>query len=314
MSSSNESVFRSTFRDVVSSFVDQLFTHPDVFNFALTFLTFLIVLLIFVEVGRFMMDGLDFEAIVQSTLMVFITLGLFFYFEPVFDTLHETFDNYGLLMLKVGTGNSDPFYLYKWVNHSFKFMHGEEISLWDMAIGDIIYAGLWYVVSLILQICMYMIGSWAVWNLALGKILGIVFVPMLVHPGTRALFDGWMRFTLGSLFLLVILRAVGVLVALGINAQFKASGIIQCGHVTDFQSCTWQTRNMYAASYVDYGELIVTMIISILLIVSSLGLTASIVGNVGSPSKAASRGLSAVAKGLAKTNVAAAVISKISGK
>lgn len=304
--------FRDSFHNSVNTFVDTLSSHPDIQHFALLLVTTLIVLVYFTEVAKFMLTGFELESVVQSTLMVFVTLSLLGGFTLVFDTLYETLDNLGLLMLKIGTGNSDSFFLSKWVDKSLLYLYGEDTSLWNMSVTDVAYTLLWHVVAFVLQVCMFLIGSWAVWTLALGKILAILFIPFLVHPATRPLFDGWMKFTIGSLLLLVVLRAVGVLVALGLRAQFQAIGLLSCGSA-DFSSCTYGVRQSVgsAMDLGDIGDTMVTMLVAIALVLSAIGIAAAIGGNIASPSKAVSRGVGKMASGLMKSNALSQLIQKI---
>ncbi len=304
--------FRDSFHNSVNTFVDTLSSHPDIQHFALLLVTTLIVLVYFTEVAKFMLTGFELESVVQSTLMVFVTLSLLGGFTLVFDTLYETLDNLGLLMLKIGTGNSDSFFLSKWVDKSLLYLYGEDTSLWNMSVTDVAYTLLWHVVAFVLQVCMFLIGSWAVWTLALGKILAILFIPFLVHPATRPLFDGWMKFTIGSLLLLVVLRAVGVLVALGLRAQFQAIGLLSCGSA-DFSSCTYGVRQSVgsAMDLGDIGDTMVTMLVAIALVLSAIGIAGAIAGNIASPSKAVGRGVGKMASGLMKSNALSQLIQKI---
>ncbi|WP_017187962.1 type IV secretion system protein [Vibrio harveyi] len=305
--------FRDSFHTTINAFVDALSTHSEVHTFALILVTTLIVLVYFTEVSKFMMSGFELESVVQSTLMVFVTLMLLGSFSVVFDTLYETLDNLGLLFLKIGTGNTDSFYLSKWVSKSLTYLYGEDSSIWNMAVGDVIYALLWHATAILLQIGMYLIGSWAVWTLALAKILAILFIPFLAHPATRPLFDGWMKFTIGSLLLLVVLRAVGVLVALGLKAQFHAIGVISCGGSTNFASCSFSARNGFAMSLGDMGDTIITMLVAVALVLASIGITTAIAGNIASPSKAIGRGMSKMAGNIMKSDALSKYIQKSTG-
>ncbi|MGF1894062.1 type IV secretion system protein [Vibrio campbellii] len=305
--------FRDSFHTTINAFVDALSTHPEIHHFTLILVITLIVVVYFTEVAKFTMSGFELEPVVQSTLMVFTTLMLLGSFSVVFDALYETLDNLGLLFLKIGTGNTDSFYLSKWVSKSLTYLYGEDSSIWNMAVGDVIYALLWHVTAMLLQIGMYLIGSWSVWTLALAKILAILFIPFLVHPATRPLFDGWMKFTIGSLLLLVVLRAVGVLVALGLKAQFHSIGLISCAGSTDFASCSFSARNGFAMGAGDLGDTIITMIIAVALVMASIGITTAIAGNIVSPSKAIGRGMGKMTSNVMKSDVLSKYISKSTG-
>ncbi|MGR5299342.1 type IV secretion system protein [Vibrio mediterranei] len=310
---SADTVFRGTFMQVVNEFVDRVMVHPDITQFSFSLLIFLCVLLFFVEVGRFMLIGFEPEPIIQTTLMVMVSLIFYQTHSSVFDVMLETFDNFGLLILKIGTGSSDPMFLFKWVNHALAGMYGEEISWWDFSVGDVLIYAVWQLIAIILQLVMYFIGSWAIWCLFLAKVLSPLFVPMLVHPVTRPFFDGWLKFTLGSLLLLVLVRAAGVLAALAIKAQFLASGVLQCGASDTVSNCISIGERRVLMGVADYTDLIVTMVLAIAIVLSSIKLSSTLVGGVQSPSAAVSKGASKLSGQAMKSNMMLNVMKKFSG-
>ncbi|MBB1313447.1 type IV secretion system protein [Aliivibrio sp. SR45-2] len=294
---SASSSFRDMFAQDITVFVDTLLNNSQISAFTWSLFIVLVVIVYFTEWAKFMLDGFDLESAVNATIMVFVSLLLFTSYQVAFDNAVALFDELGLIIQEVATGHRDPFFLFKWVTHAFNSMYNEDVSIFMMPVGDVIYAALWYLVAIILQLVMFAISSWAVWTLALAKILGVLFIPLLIHPATRNLFDGWFRFTLGSLFLLIVLRATGSLVALAIKAQFSSIGAIVCGDSTDFSSCgsTDRVVNM-AMNGADNIDVLVTGILSIILVVSSLTITTALVGAVASPSRGASSGASKLTK------------------
>ncbi|MCY9828838.1 type IV secretion system protein [Vibrio chagasii] len=303
---SADTVFRQTFLADVTQFITQVMSDPVIEQASFGLLIFLCGILYFQEVARFMLFGFEPEKIAQSTLMVLIVLSAYPFYSSAFDVLFEGFDDLGLRLLELGIGSRDPMFLFKWVSYALAGMYGEEVSLWDMSLGDVMIYFLWVGISFLLVLAMYFIGAWAVWSLLLAKILGVFFFPMLVHPATRSLFDGWMRFTFGSLLLLVVVRAAGVLAAIAIKAQFTASGVLQCPSGLVAQ-CTELGGREGVHGANDYMDLLVTMILAVAIVVSSMGLTSSIAGSVSSPSAAVGRGV----KGLTDKVASKAASSKI---
>lgn len=281
--SSPDSVFRQTFSTVVHEFVDRVMTNPEMASFSLALLVTLCVVLIFTEIARFMLIGWEPESIIQCALTVFLSASLYFSYNAIFDVLFETMDNVGLLIFQIGTGTRDSMFLFKLINNALLSMYQEEVSLWDLSIGDVFIWGVWQLIGLILTLVLFLIGSWAVWCLFLAKVLGLIFVPMVAHPLTRPFFDGWLKFTLGSLVLLVVVRASGVLAGLAIQAQFKASGLLQCGGDL-LTSCLAVGGRRAGFSPADNMELMVTMVLSILIVVSSISLSSALTASVVSPS------------------------------
>lgn len=294
---SASSSFRDMFAQDITVFVDTLLNNSQISAFTWSLFIVLVVIVYFTEVAKFMLDGFDLESAVNATIMVFVSLLLFTSYQIAFDNTVALFDELGLTIQEVATGHRDPFFLFKWVTHAFNSMYNEDVSIFMMPVGDVIYALLWYLVALILQLVMFAISAWAVWTLALAKILGVLFIPLLIHPATRNLFDGWFRLTLGSLFLLIVLRTSGALVALAIKSQFSSIGAIVCGDSTDFASCSSTDRvTNLAMAGADNIDVLVTGILSIVLVVSSVAFTAALVGAVASPSRGASSGASKLTK------------------
>ncbi|MDD1829034.1 type IV secretion system protein [Photobacterium sp. ZSDE20] len=299
---SADSVFRQTFSTVVHEFVDKVMNNPDMMSFSVSLLVTLCVVLIFTEIARFMLIGWEPESIIQCTLTVFLSASIYFSYNAIFDVLFETMDNVGLLILQIGTGTRDSMFLFKLINHALDGIYQEEVSLWDVSIGDAFMYAIWQLIGILLSIALFLVGSWAVWCLFLAKILGLIFVPMVAHPITRPFFDGWLKFTLGSLVLLVVVRAAGVLAGLAIQAQFTVSGLLQCsgGKVTSCLSKGGARDVPFSPT--DSLELLVTMVLSVLIVLSSISLSSALTASVVSPSgtRAMSKGGMKLAKLLSK--------------
>ncbi|EGU37246.1 type IV secretion system protein [Vibrio scophthalmi] len=313
MSKSND-IFRDNFATYINEFVEALMANSEMNSFLIMFATFLIVVLAFIEISKFMLIGFELESVAQSILMVFFTLILMKGFPAAFDVAHQTFDKLGLLILRIGTGNEDVFFLSKWINKYLNYINGgEDSSILSMSVLDVVFALIWQLIALLLQAAMFLVATWATWTLALAKMIGLFFIPCLILPATRPLFDGWMQFTVASLLLLVILRAVGVLVALSIKAQFVSIGLLTCQNGQAWESCTVVQRAGFGLSIGQLIGLIVSMAIAILLVAASIGITGQIAGGITSPSKSISKGMGNMAGKMAGS-VTGKALSKIFSK
>ncbi|MGL6262132.1 hypothetical protein [Vibrio sp. WXL103] len=286
---STTTVYREAFTHSINLYIDDLVNHPEIGNFTLILTAVFVLILFFLEVSKFMLTGFELESHIQSAFMVFFTLAFLKGFPTAFDIAYETLDNLGLLFLKVGTGNTDPFFLSKFVSKTLAYINPPDTSIFNMAASDLLLAGVWWIVSMLLQLVMMLVAAWATWTLALGKMLGVLFIPMLILPATRPVFDGWLKFVVGSLMLLVTLRAAGVLVGLGFRAQYIAVGVLNCTG-TGFNTCTFVAKGSASVAMRYWSELIVTMVIGIALVISCIGITQAMVGGAASPSKAVGRG------------------------
>ncbi|WP_234497881.1 type IV secretion system protein [Vibrio maritimus] len=299
----NNSLFLTEFFATVSHFIGQLSAHPDWAFFIRALLVTLVVIVFFTEVAKFMLTGLDVPSIVQSSLMVIATLLLWVNYDTVFSISHAFFDEVGLTILDVGTGNRDGFFLSKYFFHALNQIYVEDLSIFQMTMASMVMAILWELTTSILHLLMWLVGAWGVLLVAMAKMIGPLFVPLLAHPATRPFFDGWFRFTLGALMLLILLRAAGVIAALAFKAQLTVSKLLDCGSSLDFSGCRQDNPTLSAVPLEDanigISDMLIMMVLCMILILSVLGITKELVGGVASPSKALNRGAGQMAAKLA---------------
>lgn len=285
---------RNVFENTVTDYVQTILAgNNDVFDFSMLLIMTLVMILAFQEIAIFMMDGLDMERIASAVIMVFATLGIWMVYPTFVDVLWEAGEGLSLSFQEIATGNRDPMFLSKWMTHTLSRLLTEDISLWTAAIDTLLLTVGWSITSLLLQFVMYMVGMWAVWGLTLAKVIGVIFVPFLILPQTRSLFDGWLRFLVGFLVLLIILRITGVLAALTMQAQFESIGLACHNHA---QLCIGTSVLTGSGNDFDRSDFIVTGLLAVLFVFSSFGFAAALSSGVGGGSNGITRSVAALAK------------------
>ncbi len=234
----------------------------DVYDFSHMFLIVLSVLALTTELFHFATDKFDPQAHFVAVMFVLITLILQKSFLPAMDTIWQTGEGLGMAFMEQATGTRDPLYLAKWLTHAIGKMSFSDVSLSDGP-SLVIKTAIFYIISLLLSIVMYLVGMWAAWGLALSKLLALLFIPTLAYKPTRSFFISWLEFFLGFVFLMLILRVTGTLAALAMQSEFNSMGMGQCsaGHLCDINA-------KYFAN-ADTDHFVLTSALSLLLVGSS---------------------------------------------
>jgi len=249
------------------------------------------VLLIFIEVVKFIFDGFDAASHLEAVIYFFITLGLM-----------GTYDAFTSAIWGVGVGlsngyqeylvgNSDNFFLAQWLIKALGAVVLAELSFWD-SFKLIQYLIAWSVVCFLLEIVFWLASMWAEFGYALAKVIGMIFIPFLLLPATRALFDGWFKFLCGFVVLLIMLKATMVVAAISIKAVLESLGVRFAGDYGDpTVVVNIAKENLYMLS-----DCAAILVIAVLFVLSSFvfaSMIASGVGNLsgglGSVTKLASR-------------------------
>ncbi len=286
----NGLVLTDVFKNEINIYVNSILnTSNDVKTFAWMIMLFLVFLALFTEICNFIFKGLDPAQHLTTFLMILVTLAVWGSYTFLVDMIWEAGDALGLAFIKVATGYDDPLFLTKWTAKTMARLVIEEFNLWSS--GQVIIMGFfWSVIVLVIQFLMYLAAMFAVWGLALSKIIGIIFIPFLAFEPTRKLFDSWLRFFIGFIFLMIVLRITSVLAALTIQSQLKhLSTSCPSALICYANSLNGQAIHINMSSN---SDLLFSMIIAIIFICSSFGFAKQLGSAVGG----VSTGLSSYAK------------------
>lgn len=285
-----------TFLSTIDEFITNIINgNGDIRWFSWAWLTVLIVLSVSTELTNFVHNGLDLEKALMCCVLIIVTTFLSTNFITPLNVIWQTADAMSLGYLEGVTGNRDPLYLSKWLNYSlYRILVDDPSILLDG--GYVIFmAILWNIAIFLISFLMYLVGVWATWGFVLSKLLAMLFIPCLVYESTRGFFDAYIKFFLGFVILLIVMRITGSIAALTLHAQFQSLGLL----CSSFASCAIRggTEINPSAQF----EMIITCFICSLLVASSFKFAYQLSNSCGSASGGAISGLtSLVKKGLTK--------------
>lgn len=283
--------FQTIFNQNLSQYISKLTTSGDVYDFSNMALITLSVLAIATELFRFTTDKFDPPTHFLAVLCVMATMMLQKGFIPAMDLIWQTGDALGMAFMEAATGNRDPLYLAKWLTSTFGKMDFTGVSFVRDGISTIFMVVFLYLVSLLLSTIMFLVGLWAVWGLALSKLLALIFIPTFAYKPFRSFFMTWLQFFLGFVFLMVILRITGSLAALALQSEFINMGASNC---SSHGLCEVQAK--YLSNPKNQGSLLFTSILSLLMIGSSFKFAHAFANATSAMSNSAARGLKSGAK------------------
>lgn len=221
---------RNVFSGELKSFVTGIMSGSDnpVSNFAwMIFAAFAFILFV-IEVIKFIWQGNQTESHMIALCMFFITFMIM-----------GSYDGFtsGIWGIAVGisdgyqeqlVGNTDNFFLSQWMHKTFAAVVVEDLSMWD-SLKLLSYMTMWTAAGVLLDAVAYLAAMWADFGYAVGKVVGFVFIPCLLLPATRNLFDGWFKFFTGFGFLLIVLKATMVVAAIAVKAIVGTLGVKYAG-------------------------------------------------------------------------------------
>jgi type IV secretory pathway VirB6-like protein len=274
---------RGIFSNNLNSYVVGIMADPanPINNWSSMMFITLSVLLVLREVMIFIFDGVNAASHLEAIIYFFATLAIWQFYGSFTDAIWGVGVGISDGFQEYLVGNTDSFFLSQWINKSMMAVSLEEVDMFD-AVRLIAYSLGWSVVSGILDLLAWVASVWAFMGYALAKVLGLFFVPFLLLPSTRGLFDKWVQFFVGFVFLLIMLKATLVITAMVVQSALGELGL------------TWT---------VDYGDPVavitiakerffilmdttIMMILGILLIISSFVFAGMLSSGVGSTSGA----------------------------
>ena len=270
---------RGVFSGELKTFVTGIMSGADnpVSSFAwMIFAAFAFILFV-IEVIKFIWQGNQTESHFIALAMFFIT----FMIMGSYDGFTE-----GVWGIAVGisngyqeqlVGNTDNFFLSQWMHKTFAAVVIEDLSLWDSAkiIG---YLYIWTAAGIFLDAVGYLAAIWADFGYAVGKVVGFVFIPCLLLPATRSLFDGWFKFFTGFGFLLIVLKATMVVAAIAIKAIVGTLGVnyVGAGFAGDPTAVNIGVEEMYKLA-----DAAAMLFIAALFVLSSFAFASALAGGLG---------------------------------
>lgn len=173
----------------------------------------LYIMVLFVAVVRYMAYGVTLEGTIPPLFIAFI---LAFLSETYFvwtDGIYQFFNFMGLSIQNTIVGNEDAYFLSKYTKALWDRLSFQPVDIFD-SIEYVVMFFIVFVMQLILQAVIAVAEIYAEFGVALAQIIGPVFLPFILHPSTRGIFDKWLGILIGFAVFAFIIRAVGVVYSL----------------------------------------------------------------------------------------------------
>lgn len=261
----------------------------QVYQWTHMLMVFIMFLAVFFEILVFIKKP-DIERHLTAVIWIFITMGLWAGYNTFIDVLWQTGEGLASAFQVAATGSSDPWFLSEW---AYRIANSYTIHSQGFfgSIQSAILVFIWNIVMLLLEGVMKLVGMWAVWGAAVAKIIGVIFIPFLMLPATRKIFDGWFQYFVGFLILLIVLRITGVVAAITLQAQMMTIGYNCSGSLLCIDNGWTATLSETSNSL----ETIITMFICIALVLSSFSVAKLLASKVGEPSTGMAKGVASTA-------------------
>ncbi|MCU8961137.1 hypothetical protein ACO0J9_13040 [Pseudomonas aeruginosa] len=269
---------RGIFDGALATFVNGIMqdTNNDIYTWSWMMFLALAFLLLFIELVKFIFEGFNAVSHLEALCYLFITMGLMAGYNAFTEAIWGVGVGLSNGYQQYLVGNTDNFFLSQWIHKATGAVVLDDLDLFD-SIRLILYTVQWTVICALLDVVFWLAAMWAEFGYALAKITGLIFVPFLLLPMTRPLFDGWFKFFCGFVFLLIILKATMVVAAITIKAILESLGVSFSGDYGDpAQVVQIAKENMYLL--LDASAM---LLIAILFILSSFAFASMIAGGVG---------------------------------
>lgn len=226
-------------------------------------------ILLFFAVVNFIINGLNVST-VNAFLMGFLYAFLTETYTIWTAGIYNFFDVGGLAIQEFVVGTQDRFFLSKYFTHLWNRVSFEELNVLDSVNKLVQIAVLWLLGS-ILQLVVRIAEIWAIWGSQLMILIGPLFLPFIIHPSTRPLFDKWLQLLVGFAVYGFIVRCIGILFAIFTASFLGEAGFTQTvdGPIT-FYSNTAQIYSFF-----------LHLVISILMFLSAGKISSSLSGGIG---------------------------------
>lgn len=226
---SAETEMRTKFQNGVSEMVNKILNSPDsdLRAWTLAVSIFLTAVTAFVYFWRFVENGGALVDLFTLAIMFMITISLFASYSIVIDIITGAFRGISTELQRLALGNIEPSFLQNFVEGVLtKAISAPSVGIFD-SMNMVSIAFLWEICSAILSVAIYLAEVWIDVGTAIAKVTGVLFIPFLVAPATRGIFDGWFKFYIGWGLAAVVLKITSIVVMIMIKVSINSAGGFQ---------------------------------------------------------------------------------------
>ncbi|MEN4758270.1 type IV secretion system protein [Pantoea agglomerans] len=210
----------------VQEYIDAVFSASgsDIFLLVSAIATFLFFMVIVGEIIKFIMGNADWVAAFTAVILFIATLAFIASYGPFTYVIKGAFEDLGNVFQFLIVGSKDKMFLSDFIDRTIT----QAVQAPDVGFTDTIWMWavtiIWAVVSLFLQIAFYLADVFVTLGYSLARMVGVLFIPFLIAPWTRKIFDGWVRFYIGWGVCSILLRLTSLLSMLVMKATINAAG------------------------------------------------------------------------------------------
>ncbi|EPA0315791.1 type IV secretion system protein [Klebsiella aerogenes] len=230
-SSNMRSQFHTGVNDVVNKILNG--ADSDIRSWTMAVALFLAAVTAFVYFWKFVENGSAVLELLTLAVMFIFTLTLVGTYTTVVDTISGAFAGIANEMQRLALGDTSPDFFTSFVEDVVtKAISAPSVNFTD-GMNMIGVALMWEVCSAVLEVAIYLADVWIDVGTAVAKVTGILFIPLLVSPATRAIFDGWFKFFIGWGLAGIVLKVTSIVTMVMIRASINAAGQFKAGGVTE---------------------------------------------------------------------------------
>lgn len=229
------SAMRSQFHEGVNDVVNKILNgaDSDIRTWTMGVALFLAAVTAFVYFWKFIESGGALLDLLTLAVMFIFTLALTGTYTTVVDTITGAFNGIASEMQRLALGDTSPDFFTSFVEDVVtKAIRSPSVDFTD-GMNMIGVALMWEVCSAILEVAIYLADVWIDVGTAVAKVTGILFIPLLVAPATRAIFDGWFKFYIGWGLAGIVLKVTSIITMIMIRASINAAGKFKNGNILD---------------------------------------------------------------------------------
>ena len=141
----------------------------------------------------------ELEELIAYVFIVIFTWGFYVNYNYALSEICSWADAIGSGIQTEAVGESDPIFAGAKMSEALENIRLKDISIFSgLAAWWVFFQ--FQVVLVILKIIIFVMNAWGVWGYAFSKITGLLFLPLLLVPFTRKIFDKWFQIFLGFWF------------------------------------------------------------------------------------------------------------------
>ncbi|MCF2829705.1 MULTISPECIES: type IV secretion system protein [unclassified Pseudoalteromonas] len=262
------------FEAELATVINNILTEPDsvVQQLGVIVVRVLYFALLFFAIARFVLVGFSFDLL--TPVFIAFILGILTETYMIWTSgIFAFFDVSALGLQEIAVGTDSRWYLSTYIGALWDRIEITPVTIFD-SIEILIFFGITILCQIILEIVISISEIYANFGFALAQIIGPVFLPFIIHPSTRFLFDRWLSLMLSMAVFAFVVRCVGVVYSLLTMAMI--------GH---FDSSQTLDSTVLVDPMSDGGVmtmLIINSVVGIIFILGAGKISSSIAGGVGS--------------------------------